>query len=500
MTFNKKLSTLLWGTLIAVSVGNASAADAGQSKADESNEKPNILFVLADDLGYNDVGFNGSKDIKTPNLDALADDGVTFDAAYVAHPFCGPSRAAIMTGRYPHKIGAQFNLPEDNSNVGVSADEPFIAQTMKNAGYFTGAMGKWHLGEAPQFHPNKHGFDEFYGFLGGGHNYFPEQFEAAYNKRVAQGMTNINMYLTPLEHNGKEVRETEYITDGLSRQAVKFVDKAAAKKQPFFLYLAYNAPHVPLQAKEEDMAVFSQIKDEKRRTYAAMVYAVDRGVGRIVEQLKANGQLDNTLIVFMSDNGGKLGKGANNYPLKEGKGSVQEGGFRTPMLMHWPKHTKAGTRFAHPVLALDLYPTFAAIGKASLPEGKMLDGKNIWPALQANEAPHKDEFIYVLRHRNGYSDAAARRNQFKAVKNHNDDWKLYNIAQDISEDNDISAQHPDILRDMVSSMESWSWNNQQPKWFHQSAEGAQWRLKAMPRFDQTFHVGDNTRNNSKKGH
>ncbi|QHJ11598.1 Arylsulfatase [Paraglaciecola mesophila] len=487
MRFNRKISTLISVVIVAMSTGVSSCALATEKAA---GEQPNILFILADDLGYNDVGFNGSKDISTPNLDALAKQGVTFDAAYVAHPFCGPSRAAIMTGRYPHKIGAQFNLPEDNSNVGVSADETFIAQTMKNAGYFTGAMGKWHLGEAPQYHPNKHGFDEFYGFLGGGHNYFPEEFEKAYNKRVAQGLTNINMYLTPLEHNGKEVRETEYITDGLSREAVTFVDKATAKQQPFFLYLAYNAPHVPLQAKEDDLAQFRHIKDKKRRTYAAMVYAVDRGVGRIVSQLKANGQYENTLIVFMSDNGGKLGQGANNYPLKEGKGSVQEGGFRTPMLMHWPKHIKAGNRFAHPVLALDLYPTFAAIGGASLPEGKILDGKNIWPSLMANVAPHENEFIYVLRHRDGYSDAAARRNQYKAVKNHNQNWKLFNVAQDISEENDISAKHPAILRDMVSSMESWSWNNQQPKWFHRSDEGARWRLKAMPRFDKTFQVDD----------
>lgn len=500
MTFNRKVSTLLWSTLIAVSFGGAGSVFAGQNTADESSEKPNILFVLADDLGYNDVGFNGSTDIKTPNLDGLAKNGVTFDAAYVAHPFCGPSRAAIMTGRYPHKIGAQFNLPEDGSNIGVSADEPFIAQTMKSAGYFTGAMGKWHLGEAPEYHPNKHGFDEFYGFLGGGHNYFPEQFEKAYAQRVEQGMTNINLYLTPLEHNGKEVRETEYITDGLSREAVNFVDKAAAKKEPFFLYLAYNAPHVPLQAKEEDMAMFSQIKDKKRRTYAGMVYAVDRGVGRIVEQLKKNGQFDNTVIVFMSDNGGKLGQGSNNYPLKEGKGSVQEGGFRTPMLVHWPKHVKAGSRFTHPVLALDLYPTFAGLGGAVLPEDKKLDGKDIWADIQANTAPHKDEFIYVLRHRDGYSDAAARRNQYKAVKNHNDEWKLYNIAEDISETKDVSAQHPAILRDMVLSMESWTWNNQQPKWFHKSEEGARWRLKAMPRFDQTFQVGDNTRDKVKNGH
>ena len=449
-------------------------------------QKPNILLVLADDLGYNDVGFNGSKDIITPNLDALAAQGTTFSEAYVAHPFCGPSRAALLTGRYPHKIGSQFNLPIRGSFVGVPTSETFIAQVMQDAGYFTGAMGKWHLGDAPQYHPNKRGFEEFYGFLGGGHNYFPAQFEKAYNERVKQGVTNIFEYLTPLEHNGKEVRETEYITDALSREAVNFVTKAAKNDKPFFLYLAYNAPHVPLEAKQEDMAMFPNIKDKKRKTYAGMVYAVDRGVGRIVETLKANNQFDNTLIVFMSDNGGKLGQGASNYPLKEGKGSVYEGGFRTPMLMHWPQQVAAGKQFEHPVLALDLYPTFAALGGASLPENNKLDGKNIWQDLQANQNPHQDELIYVLRHRDGFSDAAVRRNEFKAVKYGKQAWQLFNIEKDISEQHDLSASNSLMLNDMVAEMEKWTWDNVQPLWFHISEEGANWRLKGMPRFDQTF--------------
>ncbi len=256
-------------------------------------ERPNILFILCDDLGYSDVGFNGGKDVKTPSLDALAANGAMFTSAYVAHPFCGPSRAAIMTGRYPHLIGAQFNLPRTGMRgyhtKGVPTEEPFLSKILQDAGYYTGIVGKWHLGHATEFHPNNRGFDDFYGFLGGGHNYFPAQYQAAFGRELKKGTKakDVWNYLTPLEHNGKAVKETEYLTDAFSREAIRFVNEAAKKDSPFFLYLAYNAPHSPLEAKEEDLAKFAHIEDKKRRTFAAMVYAVDRGVGQIVKTLKS---------------------------------------------------------------------------------------------------------------------------------------------------------------------------------------------------------------------
>lgn len=453
--------------------------------------RPNILFVLADDLGYNDVGFNGSKDIVTPNLDALAQGGVTFSEAYLAHPFCGPSRTALMTGRYPHKIGAQFNLPVRGSYTGVPLEETFISKVLQDAGYFTGAIGKWHLGEAPDYHPNKRGFDEFYGFLGGGHDYFPEDFEKAYKRQVEQGLINIDHYVMPLERNGQEVRETEYITDALSREAVAFVKNAAAKKdQPFFLYLAYNAPHSPLQAKQEDMAVFPDIKDRKRKIYAGMVYALDRGIGDIVEALEETGQLDNTLIVFLSDNGGKTSLGANNEPLKAGKGSVYEGGFRSPMLFHWPQNLPGGQRFEHPVHALDFYPTFVGLAGATVPQGKKLDGIDVWSDLVSGKNPHLNNQLYVLRHRTGRSDASVRRNEWKAVKEGNKPWQLFNIEKDVAEERDLSGKNRLLLRDMVREMEKWSWDNAEPKWFHISQEGGEWREASMPRFHETFDVNE----------
>ncbi|MCM2678520.1 sulfatase family protein [Echinimonas agarilytica] len=453
-------------------------------------ERPNILWILVDDMGYGDVGFNGSTDIRTPNLDTLAQQGMTFDAAYNVHPFCGPSRAGLMTGRYPHMFGSQFNLPTSDisGGLGIDSNETFISKTLQNSGYYTGVVGKWHLGETAEFHPHQRGFDEFYGFLNGGHSYFPEKFKPQYEKQREQGLNlAIFPYLKPLEHNGKEVDEKEYITDGLSREAVNFIEKAADKKdQPFFLYLAYNAPHSPMEAKQEDMDQFPDIQDEKRKIYAGMVYAIDRGVKRIVESLKATDQFDNTLIVFWSDNGGRPPLGASNHPLRGRKGSALEGGTRTPMLFHWPEKIKGGQHFKHPVSTLDFYPTFAGLAGAEVPKDKKLDGVDIWPSLKSNTTPRKGKMLYVMRHRYGFSEVSARRDNWKAVNIEGKRWELYDIEKDIGETTDLSAKYPNVLREMVAEMEIWSWQHTQPEWFHIHAEGVQWREKSMPRFHETF--------------
>ncbi|WP_117883730.1 sulfatase-like hydrolase/transferase [Aureibaculum luteum] len=488
----KKIILIIIG--VATFIGGCSQPKSKEiakvDKQDEIVERPNILVILCDDLGYSDVGFNGAKDIKTPTLDKLAKDGTIFSSAYVAHPFCGPSRTSLMTGRYSHKIGAQFNLPPNSETIGKGVDlnETFISKVLQESGYETGVMGKWHLGSTPQYHPNNRGFDDFYGFLGGGHKYFPEEYLATYEKQKKQGVKVIFEYLVPLEHNGKEVRETEYLTDALSHEAIRFVKDASKKEKPFFLYLSYNAPHVPLEAKKEDLEKFAAIKDEKRRTYAAMVYAVDRGVNEIEEALKATGQFENTLIVFLSDNGGKTTQGATNYPLSKGKGSTQEGGYRVPMFFHWPNKVPAGKRFDYPVSALDFYPTFAGLANAKIPEGKKLDGKDIWNDFLAGKNAHKDENIYVLRHREGYTDVGARHNQWKALKVEQKPWQLFNIDEDLAEKNDLSDSHPDILKELVLKTEEWSKTHMQPKWFHDEKTGIEWRKDSMPHFDKTFSL------------
>ncbi|WP_139957386.1 sulfatase family protein [Flavicella sediminum] len=459
----------------------------------KQDPRPNILVILCDDLGYADVGFNGSPDIITPEMDKLAKNGVVFTSAYVAHSFCGPSRAALMTGRYPHQVGTPFNLHSNSSendadNMGVPVKEMFMSEVLQKAGYYTSALGKWHLGAAPKFHPNKRGFDNFYGFLGGGHNYFPSVYQKQYANQVKSGVKVIRDYIQPLEHNNKEIKETEYITDALSREAVNDIHTACKKKKPFFMYLAYNAPHVPLEAKKEDMEVFSHIQDKNRRTYAGMVYAVDRGVGKIVAALKETKQLDNTVIIFLSDNGGNFDHGANNDPLKGTKGDSWEGGYRVPMFVHWPSKIKGGKQFDYPVSALDFYPTFVALANTKVPENKVLAGKNIMDAVLANTDVHKDEMLYSLRYRHGFSEVGARKGDWKVTRMGNEPWLLFNITKDKGEKQNLGGRYPERLKAMVKETENWTKTFIHPLWYYSAKDEELWEAGKMPQFEETFEV------------
>ena len=456
-------------------------------------ERPNILVILCDDLGYVDVGFNGGRDVRTPELDKLAQAGTIFTSAYVAHPFCGPSRAAIMTGRYPHVIGTPYNLfqnssEEDKDNMGVPVEETYMSKVLQEAGYYTSAIGKWHLGAAPKFHPNKRGFNNFYGFLGGGHEYFPEKYRHVYKEQLKAGNKNIRDYILPLQHNGKPVEETEYLTDAFSREAIGDIKSATEKKKPFFIYLAYNAPHVPLQAKAEDLKKFTNIKDGDRSTYAAMVYAVDRGVGQIVKTLKETDQYENTLIVFLSDNGGNTDHGANNYPLKGTKGDTWEGGFRVPMFFHWPKKIKGSQRFDYPVSALDLYPTFVELAKTNVSNVRKLDGRDIMDDVLAGTDSYRDQMIFSLRYREGYSDVGGRKGDWKITRMGNEPWGLYNIKTDIGEKKNLSGKYPERLEKMVSETEKWTKDFVRPLWFYSEKDLEYWNDGRMPRYEETFEI------------
>lgn len=453
--------------------------------------RPNILIIMCDDLGYADVGFNGSPDIRTPEMDSLADAGTICTSGYVTHPFCGPSRMGLLSGRYPHTFGGQYNLPpkhlgiEKYNRLGIPVDETLISNVLQDAGYFTGAIGKWHLGEESQYHPNNRGFDDFYGFLGGGHNYFPEQYTEAYTRQAMAGKKLINDYLLPLQHNGTPTRETDYLTDEMTAHAVKFLGEASGKDQPFFLYLSYNAPHAPMEAKEEDMALYPEITNLKRRTVAGMMAAVDRGVGKVTEALKANGQFDNTLIIFLSDNGGKPDLGSSNAPLRGHKGDCFEGGFRVPMFWHWAGKIPAQT-FDYPVSSLDFYPTFVALAGAKVPAGKVLDGKNILNDLIQGKNARKGEMIFSMRHQAIYTDVSARRDDWKVVRFSNQPWRLFNITDDPGETRDLATQNPERVAEMVKEAEVWSRSHADPLWFHALPARDKWNETGMPHFDKTF--------------
>ncbi|MFD2256816.1 sulfatase-like hydrolase/transferase [Luteolibacter algae] len=463
-------------------------ASLGPVSAAAEASRPNIILILADDLGYADVGFNGCTDIKTPALDQLAETGIVCTTAYVAHPVCGPSRAAIMTGRYPHKFGAQCNIPPHHPEMGITKDETFIAQVLKDAGYTTALFGKWHLGSAPDYLPNQRGFDEFFGIPGSGHKYFPEHYEALYNKVVAAGKENIEENISPLIRNGEEAKETEYLTDAFSREAVDFVRKASLREKPFFLFLSYNAPHSPLEAKEDDLEKYASIKNPARKKYAAMVHAVDRGVGELIDELKATGEYENSLIVFLSDNGGKSGNTADNGPLRGGKRSVTEGGYRVPMFFHWPEKITHGSKFSHPVLALDLYPTFTALAGGKIPQGKHLDGKNIWQNLLDGSNPHGNEMIPVMSHWLGKTATAGRFNEWKVTREAGKPWKLYNIEEDIGESNDLSSQYPERLEELVGGVKKWADSHQKPLWHYNQSDMDLWKNVDGPYIEGTFDL------------
>ncbi len=482
--------------------------------AADGSSRPNILFILCDDLGYADVGFNAKHfgvdtDVVTPNLDAMAKNGTIFPQAYVAHPFCGPSRMALLAGRMPHCFGGQKNLPdaaknlEDYNEKGIPVTETLISTVLQDAGYRTACFGKWHLGDAQPFHPNQRGFDEFYGFLGGGHQYFPSITDKVDPK--------INDYQYFLQRNGKDEISPEgaYLTDMLTDEAVKFMTQSASRGQPFFTYLAYNAPHSPLQGKTEDLqhlypnhppenpANGVDFRDfEKRQNYVAMMYAVDRGLAKITSVLsdpnqdgsEADSIMDNTLIVFLSDNGGKILQAGNNAPLQDDKGSTHEGGIRVPMFMHWPGKIDAGGVFDHPVLALDLYPTLAGLANAPIPKNKQLDGKNIWDDLQAGRDPHEQETIFWLRHHGGGNEVAIRNGDLKAYRKNGGKWKVFDVTQNPGETDDVAKQNPEFLNSRIQEGAEWATTHQDPQW-HDTANGLQsWIKNQMPKYDSTFRM------------
>ena len=368
-----KLLTLNIAIPVAFLGSILSAADAPK--------RPNILVIVADDLGYADLGFQGGADVPTPHLKSIAASGARFTHGYVSGPSCSPTRAGLLTGRYQQRFGHEFNPGGEGSaaagkgEIGLPLSETTIANRLKEAGYTTGLVGKWHLGASPKFHPQQRGFDEFYGFLGGGNTYF-------------------NQETTTILRGTEKQSEPTYLTDAFGREAVSFIDRH--QKKPFFLYLAFNAVHTPMEADETRLGKFADIQDQQRKTYAAMLSAMDDAVGDVLKKLRESQLEENTLIFFISDNGGPTMRGTTingsiNSPLRGSKRTTLEGGIRVPFAIQWKGHIAPGTVYNRPVIQLDIQPTaLAAAGVDIRPEWKF-DGVNLLPFIagQTTGVPHE---------------------------------------------------------------------------------------------------------------
>ena len=421
-----------------------------------AQQKPNIVFILSDDAGYADFGFQGSKEFKTPELDKLANESIQFTQAYVSAAVCGPSRAGILTGKYQQRFGFEENnvpgymsiscLADDD--MGLPLDQTTIADHLKKQGYKTALFGKWHQGNADRFHPTKRGFDEFYGFRGGARSYLPYDKNNLLTRnedKLEQGFGNFS------EHKG-------YLTDELANEAISFINRN--KENPFFIYLSFNAVHTPMEATAEDLAKFPNLKG-KRKTLAAMTLAMDRAIGKVVSALRTQGLRNNTLIVFTNDNGGPSDSNeSDNSPLSGTKANHLEGGIRVPFLMSWPNQLKNIKNYNSPISTLDLFPTFLTVAGGNTNEIKGLDGVNLIPYLKGEntEAPH--EFLYWKKENRG----AIRNQDWKLIRFPDRPAELYYIKEDISETNDLATQYPEKVKELYKQLFTWELTLERPLW------------------------------------
>lgn len=449
----KNVLALMPTMMICLMLGSSCNNEKKAQTASNSGiSNPNLIVIMADDLGYTDVGFNGCKDIATPNINRIADNGIVFTSAYTTYSVCSPSRAGFITGRYPQRFGYERNVQYQvgDPNMGLSNEEVTLAAFLKPAGYKSGIIGKWHLGAHPSKHPLNRGFDEFFGHLGGGHRYFPEDLTIK-DSYSAKG--EAESYITWIMRDHEPVKTEKYLTDEFSDEAVRFITRH--KEEPFFLYLAYNAPHTPLQATEKYLSRFPEIKDPKRKTYAAMVSAVDDGVGNVLNTLEELGIEENTIIIFLSDNGGPEDKnGSNNGYLREGKGSVYEGGYRVPFAMQYKAAFGKGV-YNNPISAMDIYACMAEITGSKTDPERPLDGVNLIPFLKGEKKGLPHETIY-LRKFDGKSFSVRNMDYKLITKNNGDIKELYNLKTDVSEENNIIDGFPDIANRIDSIRSQWN--------------------------------------------
>lgn len=415
--------------------------DAGADAA-----RPNIVLLLADDLGWNDVGFHGSE-IRTPHIDGLAERGVVLDQFYV-QPTCTPTRIALMTGRYPFRCGGHVCVLRPHHKHGVPLDERFLSEALQQAGYKTSITGKWHLGLARRrYWPGSRGFDLCYGHLGGGIDYFTHK-----------GHGSLDWY----DNDNMPLREEGYSTDLIGTRAVKVIDEHRFGEKPLFLYVPFNAPHAPRQAKEDDLAEYAGIKNPRRRTHAAMVTAMDHQIGEVLAALDRAGAADNTLVLFASDNGGYQGA-ADNSPLRGHKGTLYEGGVRVPACVVWPGGLQGNRTVSSCIHIVDLFPTLTKLACGSIESDKPLDGINVWPAIASGSPIPERDIIHNAFNATGRG--ALRRGNWKLIAQPKRVIKdgiplgqaglraqLFNIKDDPNESDDLSAVHPELASQLWDTL------------------------------------------------
>jgi arylsulfatase A-like enzyme len=433
-------------TVLAVAAALAMTGSGMCGLAAEQAGRPNIIIIVGDDMGYADIGIHGCKDIPTPHIDSLAKNGVRCTSGYVSGPYCSPTRAGLMTGRYQQRFGHEFNPgPNPGGDVGLPLDQATLADRLKQAGYATGMVGKWHLGNERKFHPLNRGFQEYYGFLGGAHSYFVS------DNRGTKGQ--INAVLRGFE----PVAEQEYLTDAFGREAVAFIDRH--QKEPFFLYLTFNAVHTPMHATEKYLSRFKDAADENRRTYCAMMSAMDDAIGRVLAKLDEARLTENTLIFFVSDNGGPPVNASSNLPLRGRKATTWEGGIRVPYLVQWKGQLPAGKTFDQPVIQLDLHPT--ALAAAGVTTDAQLDGVDLLPHLRGVKTSPPHDALYW---RFG-PQMAIRAGNYKLVKAAGIDGpQLFDLAADIGESKDLSADKPEVVKDLSARYAAWNGTLEKPRW------------------------------------
>ena len=440
-----------------------------------ASDQPNIVLILADDLGLGDVGAFGSEEINTPNIDSLSEMGIRFTQAYVSHPVCSPSRAGLITGRYQQRHGWEFNPARRDLHSGMNLGEETLAEALKEQGYSTGLVGKWHLGQGDAYHPLSRGFDHFYGVLGGGTQYFETLPEGAAYALSGQPMKRPDYNAI---HSGRnKVTDDGYLTDSFTREAVSFIDQHA--DEPFFLYLSHIAPHTPLQAPKTYLDRYGHIKEMPKKVYAAMVSALDDSVGEIVSKLEDIGQLENTLIAFISDNGcaGYIDNACSNLNYSGFKRYHQEGGIRVPFILAWPRMLSGGGTYESAVISLDLFSTFTA---AAGFESKTEDSVNLLPYLEGENAKAPHDYLYW---RSGPT-RAIRGSRWKMIQykrstlveadlnatgrldppengwgNETPDGivtLLYDLSVDPFEQHNLAEEFPNIIRDLKARFEQWN--------------------------------------------